>query len=228
MSEISKKNEFHVDQKSIASNLASLLAKEKITPAQLAFNLNIPVMTIRRLLSGETEDPRISTLKIIAEYFNISVDALIENDPDNLLVSGKSSRSYIIPKITWENLRNINSFEREKFKAWNNFQSVSLSDNNTLSNKSFALESRPSMYPRFPRGSSFIIDPEVIPEDGDIVLIKIKSSNDFTLRELLIDPPDWKLLPLISDSKVLIYSKDDHEILGVSLLTMVYNPKISS
>lgn len=214
-------------QTPISKNLAFLLTKENISISQLAVKLEIPVMTIRRILSGETEDPRISTVKLIADFFKISVDLLIKSNPDYMLNSGKSLATYSVPKIQWENLQNIIDLRENNFDSWSNFQTFSLS-NNILGKKIFALESRPSMYPRFPRGTSFIIDPETSPEDGDIVLVKIKSNNEFTLKELLIDPPYWQLLSLISDSKVLVYSRQDHEICGVSLLTMVYNSKISS
>lgn len=72
----------HTKDMKIASNLAELLKKRCIKKNQLAHHVGIPVMTIRRLLSGETGDPRISTLKCIADYFEVSVDVLIGNIED--------------------------------------------------------------------------------------------------------------------------------------------------
>jgi len=96
-----------------------------------------------------------------------------------------------------------------------------------ISKNTFALESRPSMFPRFPKGTVFIIDPSTTPTDGDIILIKIKNSNTYTLRELIIDPPDWHLSPLVSDSHAMTFSKSEHEIAGVCLLTILYHPKMN-
>ena len=63
---------------SIASNLEHLIKLRKTTDNKVAQDLNIPPITIKRLLSGETNDPRISTLKSISDYFNVSIDTLIE------------------------------------------------------------------------------------------------------------------------------------------------------
>lgn len=67
----------NITTKNVAENLQLLLFKNKITLAKLAKELSLPEMTIRRLLSGETLDPRLSTLEIISQYFNISLDELV-------------------------------------------------------------------------------------------------------------------------------------------------------
>ena len=214
-------------KKSISNNLAALLKQQNLSGGQLAQVLGIPMMTVRRLLSGETEDPRISTLKIIADYFNISIDFLIGDDPRNLLISSKKIKSYLIPKVGWDSLTRIKNIDEFYSSDWHDWQSISLSDNDAVSRNSFALESRPSMYPRFPKGTIFIIDPTLAPTDGDIVLIKIKENNEYTLRELIVDPPNWRLSPLVLGSNIINFSMDEHEITGVSLLTMLYNPKLN-
>ena len=213
-------------KKLIADNLSALLKKHNLNANHLAQRLGIPMMTVRRLLSGETEDPRISTLKIIADYFKISIDLLIGDNPRNILVSSRKIQSYLIPKFNWESLYKIQGIDELGFDNWTEWQSISVNDNNFIGKKAFALESRPSMYPRFPKGTIFIIDPDTTPTDGDIVLVKLKENNEFTLRELIVDPPDWRLSPLVTDSNTINFSADKHVVVGVSLLTMLYNPKI--
>ena len=215
------------NQQLIAENLSALLQQHHLNANQLAQRIGIPMMTVRRLLSGETADPRISTLKIIADYFNISVDLLIGDAPKNILVSSKQMRSYLIPKFNWDILSKLNNVAELGLDDWEDWQSISLNNNDLISKKTFALESRPSMYPRFPKGTIFIIDPGTTPTDGDIVLIKLKENNEFTLRELIVDPPYWRLSPLVTDSNTINFSNDEHEIIGVSLLTMLYNPKLN-
>ncbi len=46
-----------------------------------------------------------------------------------------------------------------------------------------------------------------MPEDGDLILVKLKEEKDFTLRELLIDPPHWQLQPIVVGSSVLPFSE---------------------
>ena len=65
---------------SIAGNLDHLIKLRKTTDNKVAQDLNIPPITIKRLLSGETTDSRLSTLKSIADYFNVAFDTLIESD----------------------------------------------------------------------------------------------------------------------------------------------------
>ena len=215
------------NQHLISKNLSALLRQNNLNANQLAQLIGIPMMTVRRLVSGETEDPRISTLKIIADYFNIPVDLIISGDPRNIIAASKKIKSYSVPKVTWEMLPKLNDLEKLGFNDWNDWQSFSLNDNDRIGNSSFALESRPSMYPRFPKGTIFIIDPDTTPTDGDIVLIKIKENTEFTLKELIIDPPDWRLSSLITDSNLIYFSIDKYEISGVSLLSILYNPKLN-
>jgi len=210
----------------IANNLATLLKLNHLTVNQLAQHIGLPMMTVRRLISGETEDPRISTLKLLANYFDLTVDHLINHDQRHL-VSMKKTKSYLIPKLNWDTLpETLNNHEwiSSDFNEW---QSISLDDSFHIGQHAFALESRPSMFPRFPKGTVFIIDPSTTPTDGDVILIKIKHSNTYTLRELIIDPPDWHLSPLVSDSHAMSFSKDEHEIAGVCLLSILYHPKMN-
>jgi len=224
-----KKNslkEIH-SQKSIADNLSGLLEKNNLNSNQLANLVGIPMMTIRRLLSGETEDPRISTLKIISDYFGISVDVLVGDNSQSLLMPSKKVASYLVPKISWDSLSTIKSIKEFDFNTSSEWQSISLNEQDTISKSTFALESKPSMYPRFPNGSIFIIDPEVIPADGDIVLVKIKLNNNVTLRELVIDPPVWQLLALTTNSKPIDFNENEHGIVGVNVLTLLYSNKFN-
>ena len=216
----------NIEQKFIADNLSALLKQHHLNANQLAQQIGLPMMTLRRLLSGETEDPRISTLKLIASYFDVTVDQLIGEDQRNILISTKKIKSYLIPKLTWESLVKLDEEEDFSQTDWNDWQTISLNETYTISKKTFALESRPSMFPRFPKGTIFIIDPDTKPADGDIVLIKIKENNTYTLRELIIDPPDWRLAPLVTDSNTINFSAVEHEIAGVCLLTILYHPKI--
>lgn len=211
----------------LAENLRFLLKKNHLTATRLAHALGIPMMTIRRLLSGETTDPRISTLKLLADYFDTSIDALVNTSTNSQLTthSLKKTTSYLLPKLSWDTAEKIDNIQALDLSTWLSWQSVFLSEQDKLSKNAFALTSRPSMYPRFPQGSVFIIDPETLPADGDMVLIRWKENKELTLRELVIDPPEWQLHPVIVGSTVFHYSTQNHEIVGVNLLTMLYNRK---
>lgn len=207
-----------------SNNLAKLLINHQLSCGQLANKLNIPVMTIRRLLSGETSDPRISTLTLLANYFKISLDALINEDINTNDSFLKNAKSYLVPKLQWDTLSTF--IDNHHQHDWQEWQPVSLNNHEKLSVRSFALESRPSMYPRYLKGTLFIIDPEAKPADGDIILIEMPEKHEFTLRELIIDPPDWRLAPLVPNSNTINFNNKKHIIRGVCMLTILYNPKL--
>jgi transcriptional regulator with XRE-family HTH domain len=207
----------------LSNNLSMLLKQHNLNISQISQLLDIPVMTIRRLLSGETEDPRISTLKLIADYFHVSVDFLIGEDSKSFLMAEKKVKSYLIPKISWDSLSEIN--HPDLLKQSTEWESISLNNDEAISTNAFALESKPSMHPRFPRGTAFIIDPETTAKDGDIVLIKFKDNPDYAMKELIIDPPEWRLVPLVADSHTIQFQQDMHAIAGVVILTLLYNSR---
>src|SRR3990167_4059426 len=60
----------------IAENIKKLMDARNLSELHLARDLGLSVMTVRRVISGETGDPRISTLSLIADYFQVSVDFL--------------------------------------------------------------------------------------------------------------------------------------------------------
>lgn len=213
------------DLQKLAQNLSALLKLHHLNTNQLAQILGIPMMTIRRLLSGETTDPRISTLKLVANYFNVPIDFLVEGDEQTLINSLKKSQLRFIPKLNWDIVERITTIKDLDLSQWEGWQSLSLRDQDIIGENAFALDSRPSMHPRFPQGTVFIIDPNVDPVDGDMVLVKLKKSNELTLRELVIDPPEWKLHSVVIGSTILLYSDEQHEIVGVNSLTMFYNRK---
>ncbi len=179
-------------------------------------------MTIRRLSSGETTDPRVSTLKLIADYFNISVDSLIEDNTSNAIALMRKTTPQFIPVLNWKIATTIKSVKEIDKKTWKEWHPIVLGEQTTLSNDAFALESRPSMQPRFPMGTLFIIDPNEVPSDGDIVLIKMKADGNLSLRELSIDIPRWQLQPIVLGSETLFYDEQQHHLMGIVILTLLH------
>ena len=209
----------------IAKNLRFLLDEHHITENQIAQSLDIPVMTIRRLVSGETSDPRVSTLKMIADYFHISVDSLIENNSFTSMALMRKTTPQFIPLLNWEIATSIKSINDIDLKKWPEWYPIAFGDQYTLSHNVFALESRPSMQPRFPKGTLFIIDPNETPTDGDLALIKMKKDGNISFRELIIDIPRWQLQPIILCSETFFYDENQHQMMGIVVLTFLHCKK---
>jgi transcriptional regulator with XRE-family HTH domain len=210
----------------VAENLRILMDKSKIGISRLAEELGLPIMTIRRLLSGETTDPRMSTLKLLCDYFEVPISVFFETDGYKKYAKlPKKTVEYYLPILDWNLIKeseDICNIDFEQCKKWQPFY---LKDDEMLNPKTFALESRPFMYPIFPLGTVFIIDPSVEPEDGDMLLVKIKSDNDLSFKKFAVDHPKRFLKSVISDKHILEYSKKDHIIIGVNIFTMLYKRK---
>lgn len=213
-----------LDASCIAKNLYTLMLNKGVSEIEIARALNIPVMTIRRVISGETEDPRISTLKIIADYFDASIDSLLDKNQNTTSLM-KENKTQYIPMLNWDVLKTINTLGDLDLKTWEQWYPLATRNNIHSHQPVFALESRPSMQPRFPQGTLFIMNPNETPMDGDILLIKMRHTNELSLRELAIDSPKWQLQPIVSGSELLFFDKTDHSIMGIVILSMLYNRK---
>lgn len=209
----------------LAKNLCLILNCRQISEAELAQAVDLPLMTIRRLVSGETCDPRISTLKLISNYLNVSLDALLEGVDEHDTAYSQANRPQFVPILDWKTASEVNSINELDLSTWGNWQPITLKGQHVCSKTAFVLESRTSMSPRYPRGTVFVIDPEIEAQDGDIVLFKTKKNRELSLRELVIDPPEWKLLPIIPDSHPIVFSVKEYKIIGIVLLTVLQTRK---
>jgi transcriptional regulator with XRE-family HTH domain len=203
----------------LATNLQSLLREHALSISELAEILNLPTMTIRRLISGETLDPRFSTLKLIADHFSISIDALTGEQDGKL----KAIKTMAVPLLSWDILHEVDSIRDLNLATWENWQSLPSSQEKIVGANAFGLVSRPAMYMRFPKGTVFIIDPDATPTDGDIVLVHLRQDNEMILRKLFIDPPHSELQSITSSPNSIRYNKKEHDIKGINILTLLYN-----
>ena len=222
------KKEFTItelDASYIAKNLHQLMINSGVSETEIARSLNTSVMTIRRVISGETEDPRISTLKLIADYFDVSIDAILNNNQQKPLHLMEKNTPQYIPILNWDILKEINSTQEINDREWSNWYPLIIKNNIQTSKNMFAIESRPAMQPRFLNGTLFIINPDEPPIDGDILLIRMYEDHELSLRELAIDSPKWQLQPVVSGSELLFFDKERHEIVGVVVLSVLYNRK---
>lgn len=212
---------------SIAKNLKALVDSCRVSEVEIARALNTSVLTIRRIISGETEDPRISTLKAIADYFNVSIDSLLDDNDKRSINAMIKNKPRVIPILGWKTIESSESIQDINLNDWNEWYPV-VSEQNYISASTFAIESRPSMQPKFPLGTLFIINPDETPMDSDIILIRMKQEKELSLRELIIDPPKWQLQPIVTGSETLFFDEKKHEILGVVVFTVLHKRKMES
>lgn len=193
----------------LITNLQKLMREHHISEAELSRQTEVPQPTLHKILSGKTADPRISTLKILADFFEISVDDLLANDlqpTHKALPQGAS-----IPVITWEDCKDarqaINKLTPTNWDQW-------VLVDREASEHLYGLISRPSMEPYFPRGTTLIVDAHMQPSDGDLVVVFYPNTSEATLRELSIDGPQ-RMLSALSQNAVPEKMDNAIKIVGI-------------
>ncbi len=191
-----------------------LMDSRNITAAKLSKETNIPPPTISKLLSGVTEDPKISTIATIANFFSVTIDQLMGISPlDKNNVNIHESIS--LPIISWNQSISYKNFllslDEENWKEW-------VLTEKPLSKLSFGLKTKHHLEPRFPTGSVLIIEPDIDVCEGDLVIVHYNESSESAIREVIFDGSKKKFIHLNGNSS----SNEDDEIviLGVVVKTV--------
>lgn len=178
----------------LGENLRRLLFERKKKPADLSRALDIPSPTIHRLITGKSMRPYRSSLEPIANYFSITVNQLLGEEPLNDQYIEKpnihlNNSNTSIPIYQWSSLPNL-----EQATPIQNIIA------NNASSKAFALVMPDtSMDPIFPINSILIFDPEIKARDRSYVLVFIQENKHFVFRQILIDVDHMYLKPLNPD-----------------------------
>jgi transcriptional regulator with XRE-family HTH domain len=205
----------------IRYTLATLIKEQGITEAELSRQTGIPAPTLNRLLAGATPDPRVSTLRPLAKFFNITIDQLLGDLP---LTANRLTRPSInrlgarVPLIAWEQVSRWEDLTREEvLVSWENWAVTNASTNA----HAYAVQiPHRSLEPRFPYKTILIIDPVRAPEDSDYVLVHHIADSSISLKRLLIDGKTWWLKPLHENIQAILINDTD-KICGVVLEAQV-------
>ena len=195
--------------------LNELMESRNITAAKLSKGTNIPPPTISKLLSGVTEDPKISTIAIIAKFFSVSIDQLMGITP---LDKNNSNihESVSLPIISWKQSVSykeiLSSLDEENWEEW-------VLTEKPLSELSFGLKTKHHLEPRFPIGSVLIVEPDLDVCEGDLVIVHYKDSSEATIREVIFDGSKKKFIHL-NGNYSLNNENIEATILGVVVKTV--------
>jgi len=193
----------------LAANLHRLMRARGINEAELARQSSIPQPTLHKILSGRTDDPRASTLKALANTFGISIDELLLG-VDVSQQSNSTAKTQSIAIISWSECINAAKFITNLTSTnWSNWVVSEY-----VSQNAYGLISKASMEPYFPRKTILMIDPDMVAEDGDVIVVLYPNTSDATLRKLSTDGPKKLLLPINATSNPDNFEKGI-KILGV-------------
>jgi SOS-response transcriptional repressor LexA len=206
-------------------NLLHLMKKNKINATQIAKNINLPQPTVHRLLSGKTGNPKLSTLNLIAKYFSVSIDYLIELREGNEIRNKTLKDISQVPIIGWDNATNWQaSISKLTPHNWTDWLVIERATNESI----FALRSKKSMEPKFLVNSLIIVDPNLKPNDGDLVLVHFNETSEATVRKIKLDGPIQQLCAITGERSPDTISQETI-IIGVIVQTRyLYNRNTSN
>lgn len=189
----------------IGKILNKLLADQNLKISELARRVQLPQPTIQRIAAGVSENPHISSLQPIAEYFAITVDQLKGLEP-----IAKFDMLQKLPLIAWHDAPTWG-------KKATNASEYMLADIK-VSEGAYALKVLDgAMDPIFPRETILIVDPTVKPKDRSYVIALNEKAKIPIFRQLIINGPDKFLKPSSPDTDIykMTRFKDSDTILAV-------------
>jgi transcriptional regulator with XRE-family HTH domain len=194
--------------------LRQLMEHHGLVEAELSKHSGLPMITISRLKTGHTDDPRLSTLQKLASFFCISVSQLIGEEP--LALDSRQKRRYF----------RIPLFIGNQWTEWAThdfsdevIQTMELSwiyTDQVSSAKSFALEITSNLYGSlFPKNSVIFVDQILSVEHSCHVLVADKKHQDYFIAQKIKMLFDDYLVHPTNHTIHTPFDQTKHEILGV-------------
>ena len=193
---------------SVGAMVRKLMGHFKMTEADLCRGVNLPQTTINRLLTGQTCDPRISTLTVLAEFFDVSLGQLVGKEKLVLNPSYNQAKGSTIPVIDWANLQtwltHQDDYPEYDLKSF-------VKTEKALSAGSFAIKTPIACESVFGKGSLLIMNrlQDLKPLEGQMVLVEF-SAGQYGLRQVLQEGSTYYLKRLFAPFEVS--SSDDKSI----------------
>ena len=208
----------------LSQNLQYLVDDANININRLSGLLDgVNQQTLDRIVKGQSKNPNLNVLTKIADFFDISLDALLRTDLSaiNKVDANKPS---LVPIIHLNEIESDNYIENIDLSHWRNWQQVPANIDAKCNGQAFAIKSLPNMYPKFPINTVLIFDPSVKPQDGDTIIVVCDGVA--SIQNLEIKGMEYIIKKLDGDSYVK-YDKENQKIIAVCLITIILNHRLT-
>lgn len=180
------------EQPSLKENLQKLLDSSGLRASDLAERTQIPASTIKYILSGNTYNPRIETLSLIADYFHVSIDELYRGEPGESLLrpsfvsstTASADEAKRIPILEWKAIKDWFSPQKDTLEKQDRLEWLTVPG--TCNPYSFALNIESEGKIIFPKNSVIIIEPQQNYREDDYIVVSI-NKNIPTIRKIFED-----------------------------------------
>ncbi|MCX7120502.1 MAG: LexA family transcriptional regulator [Gammaproteobacteria bacterium] len=193
---------------SLSEVLKQLFAKTKLSSHRLAQTLGMPTPTIHRLLTGVVQDPKISTLTLLSDYFHITIEQILGRAPLPDIIM---KPFFSVPLLT---MNQACSYEKHMRKPGRWYRWQAQSDNNA--EKVFSIKIDNNLYePIFLAGSHLIVKTDIEPSNGDYVLVSFVGDTTPVIKKYIAEGRHKYLSALTSDLKPVSLDPSELTVLGV-------------
>lgn len=186
--------------------LSYFMKKLDLNDQALANETGVPLPTIARLRRGKDVNPTATTLRPLADFFNITVGQLLGDEPIDDSSPVKQMQQ-TLPVLEWEQVN------QELNKPANEYVAIK----QQVSAQAFALVmNATTQNVLFQRGTLLIIDPAIAPVDGDFVLITEAGAAP-AIKQILIDGKDKYSKSINPEISAIRLLTAEDKIIGIVL-----------
>lgn len=173
--------------KELSVNLRKLLIEAEISESEFSRRVDIAQPIIHRILNKKNLNPKIATIKPIANYFNITISQLIGESPlfceYNKSKNARMQKFAALPILAWDEIAVWLENPRKKIK-----ECSKVITDLPISKLAYAVKiTDGSMEPIFAHNTILVVEPEAKPENGRFIVVKRKKHSSASVRQLILD-----------------------------------------
>jgi SOS-response transcriptional repressor LexA len=173
--------------KELSVNLKKLITGAEISESELSRKTNIAQPIIHRILNRQNTNPKIETIRPIANFFGVTISQLIgesllfyENEEFS---KPELQKLTALPLLSWEKLTSWLAAPEQQIK-----KHPKIITDLPTSKLAYALKIvDASLEPLFLKGTILIVEPKREPKNGDFVIMKQKNQNIAVIRQFILD-----------------------------------------
>ena len=204
----------------ISLNLKRLMERDGINASELGRNIKLAQPIIHRLLTGKNTNPKLATIRPIADYFNVTISQLIGEDILSLDGDKNAGAEWKqVPVVAWTDINATLASTEPVVSA------QQVSTDACISEQAYALVIEKSgLDPHFPKGAKVVIEPNRTPSDSDFVVVMTSEGGDAHIRQVVSDGADSyikSLNPALSKMN-MVRLEDAYRMLGVVVQAKLY------
>jgi transcriptional regulator with XRE-family HTH domain len=176
----------------IGINLKKFLKKECMSENELSKRIGIPQQVINRIITGINQNPKLSTITPIADYFNIPLHELISNANLDVTNTQIMNSQHKVPFVEFKDIEEhgIN----DAISHTNKYITADLDQNKSY----FATTMNDnSMEPKFSQRTILVFEKGKEPFNGDFCLLKDERDH-YVFRQIMINSTSKKFIKCLN------------------------------